>query len=469
MSIAGGRRAESRSFVARMMASLALALVLVGALQYALVARTLSQTALRQMTTAHTGDASVLRDLYDAGGGLPAVGELLNHMASRPDVADVALVGHDGTVRAVGVRHHGGTAKAPHGAAASPEAAQRAHGEKAQPAHGEAARPAHGETAPESTHGDTAPEPAHGQTAPKPAHGDAAQPGHGQAAAPNGGHTPGAASATTRTVGATVDAATRSSISDVVARDEPFSQAHVTELDGKSVIRVPVTLGGQPHVLEVFRKGADLREQVSDLREVLLLTLAAGLVLALPVFYAIGGRALSARHGQAVEGSTTDGLTGLANHRTFHEDLRRAIDLARRHGRPLSIALVDLDGFKQVNDTHGHRTGDRVLSSVGLVLRQGRPGDTAYRIGGDEFAVILPETSTDGALIAAERIRAEVDAGIDGVTTSIGVATLGVSAPDAESLVQRTDTALYAAKHRGKNRVVPADDVRTPQPEALHP
>ncbi len=156
----------------------------------------------------------------------------------------------------------------------------------------------------------------------------------------------------------------------------------------------------------------------------------------------------------------TDGLTALGNHRGFHDDLRTAVSLADRHDRHLTLAMIDLDGFKQVNDTHGHARGDQVLAAVAAVLREGRREDRAYRIGGDEFALLMPETDMKGAFEVAERIRARVDREVDGVTTSIGIATLGVSSPDAPSLLLAADEALYAAKAAGKNVIVRAEPRR---------
>ncbi|MDP9418179.1 MAG: GGDEF domain-containing protein [Actinomycetota bacterium] len=230
---------------------------------------------------------------------------------------------------------------------------------------------------------------------------------------------------------------------------------------GHVLVRAPVDLSGSVHVLEVLQDGDDLRIQVADLRRMLLLTLGGALLLTVPAFYFLGGRALASALDEAVDRSTTDPLTGLANHRKFQEDIAASIDLARRHGRALTLALVDLDGFKTVNDTLGHREGDRVLAAVAMVLRDGRIGDVAYRIGGDEFAILLPETDLVGAQVALERVRARVESSVAGVTTSIGVAPLGVEAPDVETLVRLADAALYAAKRGGRNRVVVSDGTGT--------
>jgi len=172
--------------------------------------------------------------------------------------------------------------------------------------------------------------------------------------------------------------------------------------------------------------------------------------------------------------ATTDGLTGLYNHRHFFERLRAEAVRARRYGFALSLIMLDLDDFKRVNDLHGHPAGDRVLSTVGDILRaQVREDvDVPARYGGEEFAVILPHTgplsadlaeTANGAQALAERIRravAEVElplpVTIDGlpahITASIGVATLPAHAVDADDLVNRADRALYEAKQRGKDR-----------------
>jgi diguanylate cyclase (GGDEF)-like protein len=168
--------------------------------------------------------------------------------------------------------------------------------------------------------------------------------------------------------------------------------------------------------------------------------------------------------------ATVDGLTGLTNHRCFWDRLRDEVVRACRYGQPLSLLMLDLDDFKHVNDRYGHPVGDDLLRAVGNALQaQIRQGvDCAARYGGEEFAVILPSTQSelpggdvDGAVTTAERIRAAVaglrapvaDPSWQGITVSIGVATLPVHAQDAEELVTRADRALYLAKARGKNTV----------------
>lgn len=170
----------------------------------------------------------------------------------------------------------------------------------------------------------------------------------------------------------------------------------------------------------------------------------------------------------------TDPVTGLHNHRYFQERLNEELARAAREGRPLALAIVDLDRFKNVNDTYGHQAGDFVLRQVGDILRTGlRDGDVVARYGGEEFAVILPGLNRNGAWTVIDRLRKRVAAREmrlpDGrtlrVTCSAGVADFPDGAPDRESLVTRADLALYRAKALGRNRVEAADDSQVPAVE----
>ena len=161
--------------------------------------------------------------------------------------------------------------------------------------------------------------------------------------------------------------------------------------------------------------------------------------------------------------ATTDSLTGLANRRTLDEELVLEWRRADRVGDSLAFVLLDLDDFKQVNDNHGHQAGDAVLRAVGRVLLEGvRQVDLAGRYGGEEFALILPETDLPGALKLAERLRVALEKTpvelAEGktlqVTASFGVA-LKDELPSPDELVAVADEALYAAKRAGKNRVMP--------------
>lgn len=405
------RLAGRRKVIGRMMITLLMTMVVVGVIQYAAADRLLTNRALAQLAAGHEADAKVIRGLYEASEAsdrLSPVRELLNHVAARPGVLRVALITSDATVAAVGRQGHAGA-----GAMTGTDMAGSMPGMSPLP-----------------------------QPSASPM---ASHPATMQAPAVSG-------SGPSRTVGERIDDQAAQTVRKVTGTLAPDTRVVADGLS--AVITVPVVVGSDMYALEVVRSTADLRQQLSDLRWTLLGTLALGLLFGLGIFYLVGARGYSSRLHRALEDSATDGLTGLRNHREFHEELRRRLELARRHGRPLSLALIDLDGFKAVNDTQGHRAGDRVLAKMGLLLRDGRPEDLPFRTGGDEFALLLPETDVDGAQLVAERIRQEVDAHIDGVTTSIGVAAFNLHAPDAETLMEAADAALYAAKGQGRNRVV---------------
>ena len=151
-----------------------------------------------------------------------------------------------------------------------------------------------------------------------------------------------------------------------------------------------------------------------------------------------------------------DGLSGLANRRTFEETLEQEVARAQRSGEPLSLVLLDIDHFKRLNDTYGHQVGDDVLRLVGQALEANvRQVDLAARYGGEEFGLVLPNCPLDAALKVAEQTRETIGgrAGELPVTASAGVATLGVHATTAAELVNAADEALYRAKREGRDRV----------------
>lgn len=160
-----------------------------------------------------------------------------------------------------------------------------------------------------------------------------------------------------------------------------------------------------------------------------------------------------------------DPLTGLPNRAGFSQDASHALLLAAREGRPVAAAMLDLDRFKRINDGWGHAAGDAVLCGAAAALRGAlRPGDVLARIGGEEFALVLPGLTAETALPLLDRLRTAISnavphpaGGVERVTVSGGVATLAGARMDAlEDALQAADGALYAAKEAGRNRTLPA-------------
>jgi diguanylate cyclase (GGDEF)-like protein len=236
----------------------------------------------------------------------------------------------------------------------------------------------------------------------------------------------------------------------LVGRD--LGTAESGELSVVSVALAPISPNGPAEgVITVVRRDRPFDEDESDM----LRSLASQASLALENVRL---------HFQVRRQAVTDELTGLANHGRFQELLSAEIEQVRRYHHPVGLIMLDIDNFKQVNDTYGHQQGDVVLREVAEMVRHNsRETDIPARYGGEELAVILPHTDADGAYAIAERIRVSIERlqvprsdgeGWLATTASLGVAaTTGGSKDD---LIAEADSALYAAKHSGKNRSVRA-------------
>jgi diguanylate cyclase (GGDEF)-like protein len=160
------------------------------------------------------------------------------------------------------------------------------------------------------------------------------------------------------------------------------------------------------------------------------------------------------------ERSQVDALTMLLNRRRLDEDLEAECKRSTRYARPMALVMLDVDHFKAFNDSHGHPTADKALQEVAnVIMGCVRTTDTAYRYGGEEFCVILRETSGEDGMIFAERVRARIEqrfsaGGMPGITASFGVASFGEDATTPRTLLEAADAAMYESKHAGRNRVM---------------
>ena len=158
--------------------------------------------------------------------------------------------------------------------------------------------------------------------------------------------------------------------------------------------------------------------------------------------------------------TVTDPLTGLHSRQYLTADLTKRMALSQRNSRTFSVALIDIDHFKRINDTYGHLVGDRVLQVFSLALKAAmRESDIVARYGGEEFVVVMPDTAIDAAEIAAERVREKIErlpfAEINGeqITVSLGVTEWIVTDKNVDAVIERADRALYKAKTAGRNKV----------------
>lgn len=184
----------------------------------------------------------------------------------------------------------------------------------------------------------------------------------------------------------------------------------------------------------------------------------AYVALSTVVAFTLFGRALGRQADRLYDLSSTDPLTLLRNRRGFEERLEEEFARATRYDTDLSLLLIDLDGLKDLNDRLGHRAGDEALREVASAIRTGpRAADVAGRWGGDEFALLAPNTGSEDAKLLGERIRAFAEGGEGArhVTVSVGVTTLDAKRrfASSEAMVRAADSALYEAKRRGRNCV----------------
>lgn len=206
-------------------------------------------------------------------------------------------------------------------------------------------------------------------------------------------------------------------------------------------------------------EGKDLRK----LRETFVSNLIIGIAVTLLVIV-INVLMVNYYQSKLEDLATTDELTGLPNRRFFFIQARRDMANCFRAGRPVAILMIDIDHFKKVNDTYGHGVGDRILTETSVRLKQAlREGDLAGRIGGEEFAVLLPETDMKSALKVAERLRRSVEKAVVtfghencSVTISVGVAVDAYQGENLEGLLEQADSALLRAKKLGRNRICKA-------------
>jgi diguanylate cyclase (GGDEF)-like protein len=219
----------------------------------------------------------------------------------------------------------------------------------------------------------------------------------------------------------------------------------------------PLRINGHRFAFEATFDHAVFDERVAAARRSFGLIALFGLLGGSVVFYLAGGRSLVRSHRRALERATLDGLTDLGNQRAFQGDLERAVALAGRQGEALALALIDIDDFKFLNDRRGHAHGDELLLRFADVLRNGRVSDRAYRVGGDEFALLLPATDIQGATVVLRRLMRDLAEAQLTVSTGINALRPG---EDQATLRDEVDAALGEAKRRGGNALVGYEEIR---------
>lgn len=226
----------------------------------------------------------------------------------------------------------------------------------------------------------------------------------------------------------------------------------LSKMSSKSIIIIPIYTRQKPFGwLVVLSSRESLADSETDFLSIFAQQIEMSITIA-DLFEAVKEQAV------------TDGLTGLYNRRYFEEYLSKEVKRAQRQNQPFSLIGIDLDFLKRINDTYGHAYGDNAIKAVADVLKNNaRTVDTAARLGGEEFSIILPGVDSNGAMIAAERIRKAIEETpldtIGQITASIGVGTFLEHSDNIEEVIELTDQAMYQSKRDGRNRVTLAKTV----------
>ncbi|MEJ2577616.1 MAG: GGDEF domain-containing protein, partial [Kineosporiaceae bacterium] len=248
-------------------------------------------------------------------------------------------------------------------------------------------------------------------------------------------------------------------LGDGQARQTPIGGA-----DRRTVV-APVQVDGTRGVLVVALDTHDARQRARQLWLLLGVVLLLGALSLAPLVFLGGGRGLIRRYRQALAAGSTDDLTGLGTRRSFRRDLAAEVARASRHGHPLTVALLDVNGLELVNSTVGRRRGDALLAALGVALGTAMrqvPGRRTYRVGGDAFAVVMPGSTVDQAFAVTDDLRATISRTAAPLTANVGLSTLDPErCPDVETLLIAADAALFEARALGGNRVVASGEEGT--------
>lgn len=254
--------------------------------------------------------------------------------------------------------------------------------------------------------------------------------------------------------------ATRTRLTDVARTRTTVA---VTGPGSRLTVSVPLRLPDRAAALQVDLDAGPAAARGAQLWRALGVALMLGAGATTGLVFVTGGWALARRHERALLAAGTDDLTGLGSRRAFRRDLRVHVEHAARHGLPLTLALIDVNGLEGVNGTVGRRRGDALLLAVGSVLQRsagpsGRP-ILGYRIGGDAFALIMPGIGQDEAFTLTDTLRRNMGLDAAPLTANVGLSLLDpLRCPDPETLLIAADAALFEARSLGGNRVVGAGD-----------